>query len=274
MKFTKMHGLGNDFIVIEALENVDYSELAIKLCDRHFGIGADGLLVVEPSGIADIRMRIFNADGSEAEMCGNGSRCFAKYVYERGIVKKEKMAVETLAGVIMPEVFVENGKVESVKVYMGNPIFEASKIPIKSDKQKFINEPVKIDGKVYKLTSLRVGVPHTIVFVESLDENMIKELGPKIEKSSLFPQGTNVDFVKVEDKENISVRTWERGVGLTLACGSGACASAVASAVLGKTERNVNVHFKAGKLLVEWLEDNSIYLSGSVEEVFRGEIEL
>ncbi|KHO62622.1 diaminopimelate epimerase [Thermoanaerobacter sp. YS13] len=274
MKFTKMHGLGNDFIVIEALENVDYSELAIKLCDRHFGIGADGLLVVEPSGIADIRMRIFNADGSEAEMCGNGSRCFAKYVYERGIVKKEKMAVETLAGVIMPEVFVENGKVESVKVYMGNPIFEASKIPVKSDKQKFINEPVKIEGKVYKLTSLRVGVPHTIVFVESLDENMIKELGPKIEKSSLFPQGTNVDFVKVEDKENISVRTWERGVGLTLACGSGACASAVASAVLGKTERNVNVHFKAGKLLVEWLEDNSIYLSGSVEEVFRGEIEL
>ncbi|ERM92379.1 MULTISPECIES: diaminopimelate epimerase [Caldanaerobacter] len=274
MRFTKMHGLGNDFIVIEAVEGVDYSELAVKLCDRHFGIGADGLLVVEPSHIADIKMRIFNADGSEAEMCGNGSRCFAKYVYEKGIVSKQKMTVETLAGVIMPELFVENGKVKSVKVYMGSPIFESSKIPVKSEKQKFIDEPVKIDGKTYRLSSVRVGVPHTILFVSSFEESFMKELGPKIEKSSLFPEGTNVDFVKVEDEENISVRTWERGVGLTLACGSGASASAVVSSLLGRTRRSVNVHFKAGVLLVEWKEDNSIYLSGEVEEVFRGEIEI
>jgi len=274
VRFTKMHGLGNDFIVIEAVEGVDYSELAVKLCDRHFGIGADGLLVVEPSHIADIKMRIFNADGSEAEMCGNGSRCFAKYVYEKGIVSKQKMTVETLAGVIMPELFVENGKVKSVKVYMGSPIFESSKIPVKSEKQKFIDEPVKIDGKTYRLSSVRVGVPHTILFVSSFEESFMKELGPKIEKSSLFPEGTNVDFVKVEDEENISVRTWERGVGLTLACGSGASASAVVSSLLGRTRRSVNVHFKAGVLLVEWKEDNSIYLSGEVEEVFRGEIEI
>ncbi|MGB9779223.1 MAG: diaminopimelate epimerase [Caldanaerobacter sp.] len=275
MRFTKMHGLGNDFIVIEAVEGVDYSELAVKLCDRHFGIGADGLLVVEPSYIADVKMRIFNADGSEAEMCGNGARCFAKYVYEKGIVPKKKMTVETLAGVIMPDLVVEDAKVKSVRVYIGSPVFESSRIPVKTEKQRFIDETVKIDGKTYRLSSVRIGVPHTVLFVTSLEESFIKDLGPKIEKSSLFPEGTNVDFVKVENEENIFVRTWERGVGLTLACGSGASASAVVSSLLGKTKRNVHVHFKAGALFVEWREDdNGIYLTGEAVEVFRGEIEI
>lgn len=274
MKFTKMHGLGNDFILIEAIDNVDYKRLAVRLCDRHFGIGADGLLIVEPSMVADTKMRIFNSDGSEAEMCGNGSRCFAKYVYEKGIVKKEKFSVETLSGIIMPEIVINNGMVEKVKVYMGNPIFKTNEIPVKTDKKTFIDEQVKVDGRTYKITSVLVGVPHTIIFVDSLDENMVLNVGPIIEKLHIFPRRTNVDFVKVEDENNITVRTWERGAGLTLACGSGACASAVASSITGKTNRDVKVHFKGGDLLVEWMEDNSIFLSGKAEEVFTGNIDL
>ncbi|SNX55605.1 diaminopimelate epimerase [Thermoanaerobacterium sp. RBIITD] len=274
MKFTKMNGLGNDFIVLENLDNkdIDYGVLARKLCDRHFGIGADGLLIVEPSGMADIKMRIINSDGSEAEMCGNGSRCFAKYVYENNIVKKEKMMVETLSGVIMPELIFSNGVVEKVKVHMGNPIFKTDMIPVKVDKKTFVEEPIKINGHLYIVTSILVGVPHTIVFVNTIDENMVLSLGPLIEKLQIFPRGTNVDFVKVEDNENISVRTWERGAGLTLACGTGACASAVASAVTEKTKRDVYVHFKGGDLYIEWTDDNNIFLTGKAEKVFTGEI--
>lgn len=274
MKFTKMSGLGNDFVVINALEinkEIEYKNLAVKLCNRHFGIGADGLLIVEPSGIADIRMRIFNSDGTEAEMCGNGARCFAKYVYERGIVKKEKMTVETLSGVIMPEIIFNNGIVDKVRVSMGNPIFKASEIPVKTEKKSFINEPVKLNGRTYNITSVLIGVPHTIIFVDAIDENMVLNIGPIVEKLHIFPRGTNVDFVKVEDRNNITVRTWERGAGLTLACGSGACASAVAAAVTEKTDRNVYVHFKCGDLFVEWSEYNNVYLTGKAEEVFRGE---
>ncbi|MDI3476974.1 MAG: diaminopimelate epimerase [Thermoanaerobacterium sp.] len=276
MKFTKMNGLGNDFIVLENLENnvYDYDILARKLCDRHFGIGADGLLIVEPSGIADIKMRIINSDGSEAEMCGNGARCFAKYVYENGIVKKDKMSVETLSGIIMPELIFKDDVVEKVKVHMGSPIFRPDMIPVKTDKKSFIEEAIKIDGRSYIVTSLLVGVPHTIIFVNSIDENMILNVGPLIEKLQIFPRGTNVDFVKVENDSNITVRTWERGAGLTLACGTGACASAVASALTGRTKRNVYVHFKKGDLYIEWLLDNNIYLTGIAEEVFTGEIKI
>lgn len=276
MKFTKMNGLGNDFIVLENLENnvYDYDILARKLCDRHFGIGADGLLIVEPSGIADIKMRIINSDGSEAEMCGNGARCFAKYVYENGIVKKDKMSVETLSGIIMPELIFKDDVVEKVKVHMGSPIFRPDMIPVKTDKKSFIEEAIKIDGRSYIVTSLLVGVPHTIIFVNSIDENMILNVGPLIEKLQIFPRGTNVDFVKVENDSNITVRTWERGAGLTLACGTGACSSAVASALTGRTKRNVYVHFKKGDLYIEWLLDNNIYLTGIAEEVFTGEIKI
>ncbi|ADL69044.1 diaminopimelate epimerase [Thermoanaerobacterium thermosaccharolyticum] len=276
MKFTKMNGLGNDFIVFENLDNeeYDYDILARKLCDRHFGIGADGLLIVEPSGIADIKMRIINSDGSEAEMCGNGARCFAKYVYENGIVKKDKMSVETLSGIIMPELIFKDDVVEKVKVHMGSPIFRTDMIPVKTDKKSFIEETIKIDGRTYIVTSLLVGVPHTIIFVNSIDKNMILNIGPLIEKLQIFPRGTNVDFVKVEDDSNITVRTWERGAGLTFACGTGACASAVASALTEKTKRNVYVHFKKGDLYIEWLLDNNIYLTGIAEEVFTGEIKI
>ncbi|MDE4541910.1 diaminopimelate epimerase [Thermoanaerobacterium sp. R66] len=276
MKFTKMNGLGNDFIVLENLENkeLEYDVLARKLCDRHFGIGGDGLLIVEPSGIADIKMRIINSDGSEAEMCGNGARCFAKYVYENGIVSKGKMSVETLSGIVMPELIFENDNVDKVRVHMGNPNFRPDLIPVKTDKNQFIEETIKIDGRAYTVTSLLVGVPHTVIFVNSIDENMIVNVGPLIEKLHIFPRGTNVDFVKVEDENNITVRTWERGAGLTLACGTGACASAVASALTNRTKRNVHVHFKKGDLYIEWTSDNNIYLTGKAEKVFTGDIDI
>ncbi len=276
MKFTKMTGLGNDFIVLENLENkeLEYDVLAKKLCDRHFGIGGDGLLIVEPSGIADIKMRIINSDGSEAEMCGNGARCFAKYVYENGIVSKGKMSVETLSGIVMPELIFEDDVVDKVRVHIGNPIFRPDLIPVKTDKNQFVEEMIKIDGKTYIVTSLLVGVPHTVIFVNSIDENMIVNVGPLIEKLQIFPRGTNVDFVKVEDENNIAVRTWERGAGLTLACGTGACASAVASALTNRTMRNVYVHFKKGDLYIEWTSDNNIYLTGKAEKVFTGDIDI
>lgn len=276
MRFTKMSGLGNDFIIIENHDKneMDYSKLAIRLCNRHFGIGADGILIAEPSGIADVKMRIINSDGSETEMCGNGVRCFAKYVYERGIVKKEIISVETLSGIVMPEVILNNGFVDKVKVNMGIPTFKASMIPVNTKENDFLNETVKVNGYSIQMTSVLIGVPHTIIFVSTVDDSMALSMGPIIEKLHIFPRGTNVDFVKVDDKNNITVRTWERGAGLTLACGTGACASAVVSALNKKTTRDVYVHFAKGVLLVEWLPDNNIYMTGKAEEVFNGEIQI
>lgn len=275
MLFSKMHGLGNDFIVIDARgkEDIDYNSLAKRMCHRHIGVGADGILLVLDSKLADIRMRIINSDGSEAEMCGNGIRCFSKYVFERGIVKKDKFKVETLAGIIEPELILkEYGLVEKVKVNMGKPSFKRKDIPMQGDPESdAINTSIEVDGKEYKITSLLMGVPHTVLFVDDVEKVDIYTLGPKIERHEVFPRKTNVNFVQVIDKNNIKVRTWERGAGATFACGTGSCASVIASNLNGYTERKANVHLYFGTLEIEWQEDGTVFMTGPAEEVFVGE---
>ncbi|WAM36827.1 diaminopimelate epimerase [Caldicellulosiruptor acetigenus] len=275
MLFSKMHGLGNDFIVIDARgkEDIDYNSLAKRMCHRHIGVGADGLLLVLDSKLADIRMRIINSDGSEAEMCGNGIRCFSKYVFERGIVKKDKFKVETLAGIIEPELILnEYGLVEKVKVNMGKPSFKRKDIPMQGDPESdAINTSIEVDGKEYKITSLLMGVPHTVLFVDDVEKVDIYTLGPKIERHEVFPRKTNVNFVQVIDKNNIKVRTWERGAGATFACGTGSCASVIASNLNSFTERKVNVHLYFGTLEIEWQDDGTVFMTGPAEEVFVGE---
>jgi diaminopimelate epimerase len=275
MKFQKMHGLGNDFILMDEIDpkKYDLKALAIKLCDRHQGIGADGIILILPSEIADVKMRIINSDGSEPEMCGNGIRCFAKYVYDNRINTAKSFIIETGAGVMIPELIVENEKVLFVKVNMGAPQLERSEIPMLGAAGKVINETLQVAGKDYKITSLLMGVPHTIVFIESLEEDELISIGKQIEKHPSFPKGTNVNFVEVINDHEISVRTWERGAGRTLACGTGSCASAVASALNGLTGNEVTVHLALGDLLIE-TKDGSIYMTGSANHVFAGEVDI
>ena len=273
MKFTKVHGLGNDFVLIEDLKNgnADYSELARKLCRRQTGVGADGILVVQESETCDIRMRIINADGSEAEMCGNGIRCFAKYVYERGLTHKTDLTVETLAGVMRPKLTVKDGKVLSVTVDMGKPGLERAVIPAKGE-GNLISEPIIAAGREVTITSVLMGVPHTIVFVENALDCDLTVVGPAIEKHELFPRGTNVDFVQVIDEKTLRVRTWERGCGPTLACGTGACASAVCAHLNNKTGREVDIELELGALHIEWAADDTVFMTGPAELVFDSEI--
>jgi len=276
MRFTKMHGLGNDFIFFENLDNtkMDYSSLAIKLCHRQLGIGADGIIAVLPSEIADLRMRIINADGSEANMCGNAIRCFAKYAYERGLAQSKTFRIETFAGIIIPEVITENEKVISVRVNMGKPNTERQFIPMLGDEKEAIQVPVQVGNQEFKLTSLLMGVPHTMVFVPDLNDIELEKTGRAIEKHSLFPKGTNVNFVEVVNRNRIKLRTWERGAGATLACGTGSCASAVASAINKHTGRNVSVELQYGQLDIEWAEDGTVFMTGPAEESFTGETHL
>lgn len=273
MLFSKMHGLGNDFILINGLEGSeqDYNALAAIVCDRHLGIGADGLEVVLPSDAADLRMRIINSDGSEAEMCGNGIRCFAKYVYEKGIIDKTTFTVETLAGIMEPELIVEDGIVKLVKVNMGKPGLERSDIPMIGAKGMVLDEAIDVDGDEYKISAMLVGVPHTMVFVDDAESAPLYEIGPKIENHKLFPQRTNVNFVEVINDGEIKVRTWERGAGVTLACGTGCCASVVAAALTGRTARKATVHLMEGDLIIDWTEDGTIFMTGPAINVFEGE---
>ena len=274
MKFTKMHGLGNDFIFIENLASVDmdYSAMAIKMCHRQLGIGADGIIAVMPSAVADLRMRIINADGSEANMCGNAIRCFGRYAYERGLVKSKTFRIETFAGIIIPEVITEDDKVVSVRVNMGKPNTERQFIPMLGDEKEATKVPVVINDQQFQLTSLLMGVPHTMVFVEDVNTVEVKRIGSSIEKHALYPQGTNVNFVEVISRERIRVRTWERGAGATLACGTGCCASVVASIINGHTNRKVIVELQYGQLEIEWAEDGTVYMTGPAEESYTGEI--
>lgn len=270
MKFLKIHSLGNSFIILEKewlteSEKKNLSSLAKKLCDKNTGIGADGVLIVAPSDKADIKMRIINADGGEAEMCGNGVRCFAKYVFEKGIVKKEKLKIETLAGIIEPELILEDGKIISIKTNMGKPIFSENKIT---------NKPIEVNGKTFNITSLTLGVPHVIIFTNNLNEEEIKKIGPAIENHKLFPNKTNVNFVKIINQNEIEIKTWERGVGLSKACGTGACASVVACNLNNKTEKKVTAHLDLGDLFIEWNEDNTVYMTGPAgENISEGEID-
>jgi len=275
MKFQKMHGLGNDFVLINDIDPLKYDlkALAIKLCDRHQGIGADGIILILPSEIADVKMRIINSDGSEADMCGNGIRCFAKYVYDNQIKTSKSFTIETGAGVMIPELIIEDGKVLFVKVNMGAPHLERSAIPMIGDAGNVINETINIADKDYNITSMLMGVPHTIVFVNQFDESEIIKIGKLIEKHPSFTEGTNVNFVEVLNDHEINVRTWERGAGRTLACGTGSCASAVATSLNGLTGKVVTVHLALGDLLIEWI-DGIVYMTGSANHVFEGEISI
>ena len=268
-----MHGLGNDFILMDEIDLTKYDlpALAIRLCDRHQGIGADGIILILPSEIADVKMRIINSDGSEANMCGNGIRCFAKYVYENQINTSKSFTIETGAGVMIPELIAEDETVLFVKVNMGAPNLERSAIPMRGPAGHVINETLEVAGSTYSVTSLLMGVPHTIVFVDHVDETDIVTIGRQIEKHPAFPKGTNVNFVEVINDREIKIRTWERGAGSTLACGTGSCASAVAAFLTGKTGKEVTVHLTLGDLLIEWM-DGIVFMTGTANHVFKGEI--
>jgi len=276
MRFTKMHGLGNDFIFIENLDNLelDYQAMAVKWCHRQLGIGADGMVAILPSKVADLRMRIINADGSEANMCGNAIRCFARYAFEKNLVASKSFRIETFAGIIIPEVITANGKVDLVRVNMGKPNTERSSIPMVGSEKYAVGVSVQISGQEFKLTSLLMGVPHTMIFVDDLNSIALEKIGPVIEKHPLFPKGTNVNFVEVVDRERIKLRIWERGAGATLACGTGSCASAVASSINHYTGRHVFVELQYGELEIELAEDGTVFMTGPAEESFSGEIEI
>lgn len=274
MQFTKMHGLGNDFLVVDGrdLNNFDYSAFAIKHCDRHTGVGADGILVIENSDIADIRMRIINNDGSVAEMCGNGIRCFSKYVYENNIVRKSRMTVETLAGIVKPELLLSGDVVEQVRVDMGCPILDCDKIPVLGE-GTCVDRELTTFGHQVHYTSVLVGVPHTIVFVDDYKTIDVSLLGCAIEHASVFPKRTNVDFVHVIDRNTVEMRTWERGCGRTLCCGTGASSTVVACVLNDKTERSITVNVELGSLHIEWAEDNHVYMTGPAAIVCKGTLD-
>lgn len=275
MQFTKVHGLGNDFILVDARngEQPDFNAIAPRLCHRQTGIGADGILAVLPSDCADIRMRIINADGSEAEMCGNGIRAFSKYVFEKGIVPRQQFAVETLAGIMRPSLKVEDGVVTGVTVDMGEPFLACEQIPVEGT-GRCIDREMMVQGRNIRYTSVLVGVPHTVVFVDDPKQEEWMKLGSAIEHAPVFPRRTNVNFAHVQDESNVEVRTWERGCGPTLACGTGCCSTAVACVLNGKTGRSVDVHIALGTLHIEWAEDNHVYMTGPAELVYSGEIQL
>jgi diaminopimelate epimerase len=271
MKFWKMHGLGNDYIVIdnrdEKISDTMATELALKLCKRRFSVGADGLLLASNSTVAEVKMRIFNADGSEAEMCGNGIRCFAKYCYENNIARKSEFTVETLAGIKRVWLTVESGLVQSVKIDMSVPVLERSKIPMLGQ-DTCINEKLQVNGEAYKVTCLSVGNPHCVIFVDAVDDFPVHRVGSQIEIHRLFPKRTNVEFAQVLSENEVKVRVWERGCGETLACGTGACATVVAGNLLKKLGSKVRVHLLGGDLEVEYAE--RLFLNGPAEKVFEG----
>jgi diaminopimelate epimerase len=267
MKITKMHGLGNDFIITE--EAVDYHAAAVSLCRRRLAVGADGLIAVCPSDKADIRMRIINSDGSEAEMCGNGIRCFARYIYDRGIVKKENMEIETLAGIMKPQLITEGGEVKGVRVDMGVAELTPEAIPVLTDTPMDFEVPV--GGRRFSMSAVLVGVPHAVVFCDSLEDIEVEKVGPQIEKHYLFPRNINVDFVEVVDGETVKMDTWERGAGRTLACGTGACSVAFVAKRKGFTGDRLRVQLEAGELLIEQVPDGHIFMTGPAEYVFTGE---
>ncbi len=277
MKFTKMQGLGNDYIYVDCTKNIldNPSEVAKKVSDRHFGIGSDGLVLILPSDKADFRMRMFNSDGSEAEMCGNAIRCVGKYVFDNKLTDKTNITIETLAGIKVLELRTEDGKVALVRVDMGEPILTPKEIPVEGNKDRFIAEPIEIDGQIYKVTAVSMGNPHAISYVEDVENFPLYQVGPKMETHKLFPRKVNAEFVQVIDKSTLKMRVWERGAGETLACGTGACATLVASVLNGVSERVATIKLLGGDLFIEWSEkDNHVYMTGPAEKVFHGEIEL
>lgn len=270
MEFTKMHGLGNDFLIFEDDDtDRDWNEVARRVCPRALGVGADGILVVLPSDPADLKMRIINADGSEAEMCGNGIRCFAKYVYEKGIASKTNLSVETLAGIVRPRLYVQDGIVTGVRVDMGKPSFERRDIPMAGEGSSFDVE-IQAAGQSVIVSSVLMGVPHTVVLVDDVSGVDIETLGPAIETHPLFPKKTNVDFVQILDRQNIKLRVWERGAGPTLACGTGASGSVALLHKKGLLADTATVHLYAGELKIECLNDGRVMMTGPAACVYTG----
>lgn len=277
MRFTKVHGAGNDFILFDATKGDawEYAALAPRLCDRHTGIGADGLLIVEPSDCCDLRMRIINNDGSEAEMCGNGIRAFSKYAYERGLISGTKFKVETLSGMMEPELLLEqDGTVAAVRVNIGKPAFACEDVPVQGREASCLNRTLEVAGQQFTFSAVRLGVPHITIEVEDPKTFDLLHYGPAIESLPIFPERTNVDFYRVIDRDTVEMRVWERGAGATLACGTGACATAVLCAATGQTGRKVNVHLALATLQIEWAEDENVYMTGPAQIVFDGEIAL
>lgn len=273
LRFVKMEGLGNDYVYVEEFgkKMAGAAELSRRVSDRHFGIGGDGLVLIGDSDKADFSMRIFNADGSEAEMCGNATRCVGKYVYDRGFTKKTSLTLETLAGVRTLELFLEGGAVASVRVDMGVPILEPERIPVNAPGETFINREIVVDGKKYRGTAVSMGNPHFVVPVESVDALDLKKIGPLFEHHALFPRRINTEFVEVLSPDAVRMRVWERGSGETLACGTGACATLVACALNGLTGGEATVHLTGGDLRIAWSAGGTVFMTGTATHVFDGE---
>lgn len=284
MRFTKMHGIGNDYIYVDCFAQsmpTDPAALSRKIADRHFGVGGDGLILICPSKVADARMRMFNADGSEAEMCGNGVRCVAKYVYDHGIAQKPSLKIETGNGVLSLDLQVSNGKVQRVRVDMGEPILEPAKIPTTLPGERIVNyAPPESDrmrefkdmGIDPRMTCVSMGNPHLVLYCDDVKKVPLDALGPKIEHRDIFPNRINVHFVQVQSPQEVTMRTWERGSGITLACGTGAAAVCVAGVLTGRSARKILAHLPGGDLDLEWNEkDNHVYMTGSTTEVFSGD---
>ena len=275
MKFTKMQGIGNDYVYVNCLQETieNPSELAKKISDRHYGVGSDGLIMINPSDKADFEMEMYNADGSRGEMCGNGIRCVAKYVYDYGLTDKTSISVETLAGIKYLDLTVEDGKVVLVKVDMGKPMLRPEEVPVVSEKEEVIDEPITVDGQEYRMTCVSMGNPHAVVFIDQdVKEFPLETVGVKFENHERFPKRVNTEFVNVLDRHTAQMRVWERGSGETLACGTGACAVAVACALNGLTEDEVTVKLLGGDLQIKWdREKNTVYMTGPAEVVFEGE---
>lgn len=275
MKFTKMQGIGNDYVYVNCFEEKveDPAALAKFVSDRHFGIGSDGLILIKPSKNADFTMDMYNADGSQGEMCGNGIRCVAKYVYDKGLTDQQQISIETLAGIKYLDLTVEDGKVVLVRVDMGEPELIAEKIPVIADSEKVIDAPIEIDGTTYHMTCVSMGNPHAVVYVDDVDNLSIEEIGPKFESHERFPRRVNTEFVKVLDRHTVQMRVWERGSAETLACGTGACAVAVSCILNGLTEDEVTVKLLGGDLEIQWdQEKNTVYMTGPATVVFDGEL--
>lgn len=277
MKFTKMHGIGNDYVYVNCFsEKVkDPSEVAKIVSDRHFGIGSDGLILIKPSEKADFEMEMYNADGSQGAMCGNGIRCVAKYVYDYGLTDKTSITVDTKSGVKYLDLTVEQGKVKEVRVNMGAPVLDAEKIPMIFPKSPVVSQPLNVGQEIYEVTAVSMGNPHAVVYMDDVKHLDIEKIGPGFEKHKAFPEGVNTEFVRIIDRKTVEMRVWERGSGETLACGTGACAVAVASVLNGYTEEHVLVHLLGGDLKIFWdREKNLVYMTGPAAVVFDGEIDL
>lgn len=282
--FTKMTGLGNDYIYINCMDRAENNiakfdmetmqEMVCKLSDRHFGIGGDGVILIEDSNLADFKMRIFNSDGSEAEMCGNGIRCVGKYVYDKRLIDKQEISIETMAGIKNLKLMCENGICSKVCVDMGEPVFKSEDLPTFLDKKVTKDLKLEIDDKNFRFTLVSMGNPHAVTFVDNIQEIPLEKYGPVVENDSIFPNRTNVEFVEIEDKKHIKMRVWERGSGETLACGTGACACIVAGGVNGYLDNEVEVKLLGGNLNIKWDKNNHVYMTGPATTVFEGSIKI